>query len=177
MGAGNSAEAEAAFRATDLDGDGKITPAELMTLVERNPPLWSMLHVNTGLDEAYCKAVALEVAHKKFDANGDGRISLQEFRALHATLLACPRGQLEFFHETLFAAFDADGNGKLDETELDRFLELFYEESSIFSGDRRLPPKQALKERALRELERDNDGKLSFEELRPMLTGGFPLAA
>jgi len=38
----------------------------------------------------------------------------------------------------VFAVFDADGNGHLDQAELGVFLETFYAAGSIFKGDARL---------------------------------------
>merc|ERR1711972_567594 len=167
----------AAFMRADIDGNGRISAGELLQMVDAHPELWSMLNVNTGLDESFCKAIAQEVAMKKCDANGDGGLSKREFLALYNSFLGSPRGQLAFFHNTLFAAFDANGDGSINSAELDHLLDIFYEKSSIFAGDQRLPPKEILKERVQQELDTNKDGLLSFEEIRPLLTGSFALSS
>ena len=46
----------------------------------------------------------------------------EQFSCFLTQYLASPAGQKEFFARTVFAAFDQDGNGELDEAELDQFL-------------------------------------------------------
>merc|ERR1712039_800688 len=137
----------------------------------KHEELWKMLEVNTGQDPDFCKSIVMEVVMHKCDKNGDGKLTLKEFNSLHEAVISNPKGQLEFFHEVLFAAYDHTGDSLIDPNELDGFLELFYDKSSIFAGDKRLPPKEELKKRVLAELDKDSDGKLSMNELKPMLVG------
>merc|ERR1712034_30929 len=104
----------------------------IQKMIQEHEELWSMLQVNTGLEPEFCKATVFEVVMRKQDANGDGGLSLEEFGALYDAVLSNPKGQLDFFHEVLFAAYDHDGCGKLDSKDLDDFLNLFYDKSSIF---------------------------------------------
>ena len=83
-----------------------------------------------------------------------------------------PKGEQEFFQRTVFATYDKDQNGYLDRNELDSFLNIFYEANSIFAGDVRLPTKEKLKEQVLETLDKNNDGKLEFQEIRQLISGG-----
>ena len=51
-----------------------------------------------------------------------------------------------------------------------RFLDTFYDASSIFYRDSRLPPRGELRH-ILMELDADGDGMLSFEEMRGIISG------
>lgn len=88
-----------------------------------------------------------------------------------------PKGQLEFFHRTVFQAFDTDNNGVLDAKELDSFLETFYSVDSIFKGDARLPPKNELKKIIHERFDADGDGQLSFDEIQTIISGKADLSS
>jgi len=178
MGTNQSSEAAAAeFKKYDSDNSGELSCDQLQALIEQHEELWSMLQVNTDLDASFCKAVVQEVMTHKADHNGNGKLSQKEFADIYSAVIANPKGQLEFFHEVLFAAYDSSGDGKMTVQDLDHFLELFYEKGSIFAGDKRLPPKDELQQRALDELDRNHDGKLTLSELKPLLVGSFKLDA
>jgi Ca2+-binding EF-hand superfamily protein len=83
-----------------------------------------------------------------------------------------PQGSLEFFQRTVFRAFDTDNNGVLDNSEMDAFVNLFYEANSIFRGDARLPEnKDELKQMIREKFDINHDGVLTFEELRALIAG------
>ena len=83
-----------------------------------------------------------------------------------------PKGNLEFFQRTVFAAFDTDNNGVIDDTELDVFVNIFYAADSIFAGDARLPDdKNELKSSIQKNFDQNHDGNLTFEEIRPIISG------
>mmetsp|Transcript_66054 Transcript_66054/g.166527 ORF Transcript_66054/g.166527 Transcript_66054/m.166527 type:complete len:195 (+) Transcript_66054:173-757(+) len=168
-------QARAAFERADADRDGMLTRQEVSTAIADLPQLWAMLEVNTGIERGRCQEIATNVAMNKLDANADGVLSWREFRGLWTGILAEPKSQLEFYHRAMFNAFDADGNQMLDAEELAHFLEIFYREGSIFTGDRRLPPKEELVERAMERLDQNKDHLLSFRELSPLLTGHMKL--
>ena len=89
-----------------------------------------------------------------------------------ADFLEKPNGQQEFFHRTVFATFDTDKSGYLENKELDQFLNVFYQAGSIFAGDVRLPSKVKLKKAVMKQLDTNGDGKLDFAELRTLISGG-----
>lgn len=170
----------------DANNDGTISFKELQRYIQGNAKLWAMLAVNLNLPEADCREIATRVAFQlaknlnKRERNGTlPSSSCEEEReptvyeiADLLDFLQTPTGAQEFFHRTVFAAFDADNNGYLDYDELDQFLDVFYAADSIFAGDARLPPKFILKVQVLVEFDANQDGRLSFEEMRTLISGG-----
>jgi Ca2+-binding EF-hand superfamily protein len=83
-----------------------------------------------------------------------------------------PIGEREFFHRTIFEAFDQDGNGYLEAKEIDDFLTVYYATGKVIAGDNVLPlppSKEEVKYKALHELDANGDGKLEFKEIRGLL--------
>ena len=177
----------------DANNDGTISFKELQRYIEGNAKLWAMLAVNLNLPEADCREIATRVAFQLAKhlnkRNGDGTLPSSSCKVEEEAeeekreptvyeiadlldFLQTPTGAQEFFHRTVFAAFDADNNGYLDYDELDQFLDVFYAADSIFAGDARLPPKFILKVQVLVEFDANQDGRLSFEEMRTLISGG-----
>ena len=94
-----------------------------------------------------------------------------DFVQFHKQIVKDPKGQQRFFHMCVFAAFDLDGNGFLDPSELDKFLDVFYQAGSIFKGDARLPPKEELRGLIYSKLDKDGDKLLTFDELQSVISG------
>lgn len=169
----------------DVDKDGTISKDELSKYIEKNAKLWAMLAVNLNLPEQTCREIATQVAYqlaKNIDQKHkqvlpgfvpcDRDPTVEELSDF-IDFIQTPKGEQEFFHRTVFCAFDSDGNGYLDYDELDRFLDVFYEAGSIFAGDSRLPySKFILKLKILVEFDANQDGQLTFEEMRTLLAGG-----
>jgi Ca2+-binding EF-hand superfamily protein len=184
MGCGSSAPVpSAAALAVDADQDGMISKAELGQFIEKNAQLWAMLSVNLNLPEPKCREIATEVAYqmakkplnmslKDMSAEDKNREpTLDEFQRF-LDFVKDPKGQLEYFHRCVFTTYDLDNSGYLDNQELDKFLDVFYEAGSIFAGDARLPDKATLKKNILEQFDEDGDGKLEFQELRTLISGG-----
>jgi calcium-binding protein CML len=109
---------EAAFAAADADGNGELDIGELTVVLKA-------LGVNMSV-------VQNALVRDAMDANGDGTISLSEFRAVFAAQKNSARDMawavfLNFMHRhpetsdsvaSVFLAADADGNGELDVGEL-----------------------------------------------------------
>lgn len=166
---------------------------QLHEYIDKHAELWTMLSVNLGVSEEQCKQVALRVAvdiakHPKnggspvlmkLRAHEEGRnkrrtedlsISSSEFERFNSEMNT-PQGYLLFFHRTIFESFDIDNNKVLDRYELDRFLETYYSSSSIFAADARLPPKDQLKRLIYESLDKNSDGLIDFDEIRPFIAG------
>ena len=171
-------------KAVDVDHSGHISMPELSRYIdETHAKVWSTLAISLNMPTDKCRDIAANVAFQLAKTCNTGR-SICELTQLERDLepsvgqlesfmkfVKEPKGEQEFFHRTVFEAFDQDGNGYLDPEEIDKFLDVFYEAGSIFSGDIRLPPnKEALKEKVLTELDANHDGKLEFEEIRPLLS-------
>ena len=168
----------------DLNKDGVIQKTEMAKFIARNEKLYMMLAVNLQLPVEKCQEIATNVAFqmsKRSDPNTSLRDlseatkqrepTLEEFDAF-LTFLEQPTGQQEFFHRTVFATFDLDGSGYVEPHELDNFLNIFYAAGSIFAGDARLPKQSKLKKEVMRQLDTNRDGKLEFNELRTLISGG-----
>ena len=192
-------------RTSSLNTDA-VAKDEFGTYVEQHAELWAMLGVNLNLEEAQCKAIAVDVAfnmvvkevvrrqsqNSKTKTKTKRRRQTSIERRTSATdghtimtkdqffefqeLVSHPLGQLEFFHRTVFQAFDKDNNGLLDNGELDSFLNTFYAADSIFKGDRRLPPKEELKAIVHARFDHDNDGHLSYDEIHAIISGKADLS-
>ena len=168
----------------DLNKDGVIQKTEMAKFIARNEKLYMMLAVNLQLPVEKCQEIATNVAFqmsKRSDPNTSLRDlseatkqrepTLEEFDVF-LTFLEQPTGQQEFFHRTVFATFDLDGSGYVEPHELDNFLNIFYASGSIFAGDARLPKQSKLKKEVMRQLDTNRDGKLEFNELRTLISGG-----
>mmetsp|Transcript_19733 Transcript_19733/g.23492 ORF Transcript_19733/g.23492 Transcript_19733/m.23492 type:complete len:186 (-) Transcript_19733:163-720(-) len=170
---------KAMFKDLDSDNSHTISKDEMSTFIEKHAELWAMLGVNLGIGEDKCREIATNVAYSlACDSKSDNTTSLSENQFLNFTTnyVNSPKGQQEFFHRTVFATFDVDGDNTLDTKELDRFLDTFYEAGSIFKGDKRLPEKEVLRQIVNDRLDKDGDGKLSFDEIHMLISGSADLS-
>jgi uncharacterized protein (DUF2236 family)/Ca2+-binding EF-hand superfamily protein len=143
----------------DQTGDGYITVHDLRAMAHN--VCWQL-----ELDEAAEARVYeafegwWEQLRAVMDANGDGKVSREEFTA--ATLAGCDRGEAYLEHGLLpalravFTAADTDGSG---------FLE-FDEYRVVFGGPRVHPAELS---HGFRQLDTDGDGRITVEEF----LGGF----
>jgi hypothetical protein len=153
-----------------------LSRVEIKEFVNSNPSLWAMLQVNLGISEDRCKEVACRLvidlaSGTRGEEATEPEITKKEFKTFQKLYIEDPKGSLEFFHRSVFAAFDSDGNGVLDKEETDTFLDTFYVTGSIFQGDARLPEKEVLKKRILEELDENGDGLFDFDEIRSLISG------
>lgn len=161
---------------------GRVSTEELEHFIEEHAELWAMLSVNLGLTEEHCKEVAYRVAAdiakggEKQEGRTGNLLTSAEFERFKSHI-ATPQGNLEFFHRTIFETFDVDNNKVLDRKELDKFLDIYYDSSSIFASDSRLPPKQELRDLIYEIYDKNSDGALDFAELRPIIAGKVKLAS
>ena len=162
------------------EGETTLHHAELMEFMERHTELWAMLAVNINVDADTCKDIAVRTALSLVTPTvGDVPTDLDnvgmtasQFKHFHTTYVEDPRGSLDFFQKTVFAAFDKDNNGLLDPAELDIFCGIFYAPDSIFAGDARLPvDKEEFKELLGARFDENKDGMLSFSEIQEVISG------
>ena len=173
---------------------GLLNTKELSAFLDKHSSMWAMLAVNLNKSEIECKDIALQLAinlaHTEGAAeaeagNGSTKddttrqsideetgLTLSQFHNFRTKYIKSPQGQLEFFQRAVFQVYDFDNNGTLDTNELDSFINVFYNEDSIFSGDSRLPDKKEdFKLLLQKRYDSNHDGVLSFEEIRSVISG------
>jgi Ca2+-binding EF-hand superfamily protein len=170
----HAARSRASFHAADTSGDGALARDELLRWIAGHGELWMMLQVNLSLSDAHCREIAVDTAFEitRETRKATGAVELMDAAQFlkFRTIVDDPRGQLEFFHRSVFNAFDGDRNGYLDDSELGAFLDTFYQAGSIFAGDARLPPKEDLFTQ-LKESSEAHGGHLDFEAMHAMIAG------
>lgn len=169
-------ESHKEFARLDSAGTKNVCREEIASFVGSNAELWAMLSVNLDMSEDHCREVATRVAMELATGlQGDealaSEIDKHQFHKFRKHYILDPKGSQEFFHRSVFAAFDEDMNHYLDDQELDVFLDTFYKSGSIFKGDVRLPAKAELKRVILEKHDKNNDRRLSFNSVRGIISG------
>jgi hypothetical protein len=163
----------------DLDSHGfvLVSHEEIQDFVRTHPTMYAMLGVNTGIPDDQCQNVAVRVAieltsQKQGLAAQTAILTKRQFDSFVKNYVDNCKGAHEFFHRSVFSAFDDNGNGTLDRDEIDTFLNTFYKSGSIFQGDARLPEQEILKEMIYAQLEaKGGSGEFSFDEIRCIISG------
>jgi Ca2+-binding EF-hand superfamily protein len=140
--------------------------------------LYETLALNLDLEREACKDIATDVAFKL--ALGEHSSSREitndqfvQFKKKYADITS--PGNQEFVLRTVFRVYDKDGNGYLDEAELEGFVDLFFKaDSFVRKDDPRLKgmTSEDLKRKITDKCDADKDGKFSFEEMRGVISGG-----
>ncbi|GMI99802.1 CALMODULIN LIKE 25 [Hibiscus trionum] len=141
-------ELEEVFKKFDANGDGKISSAELgsiMGSLGRKPS-----------DEELLKMI------KEFDDDGDGFIDFQEFVELN-TKGVDSNDVLKDLKDA-FSVYDIDGNGSISAEELHEVLQSLGDECSI-----------AECRRMISGVDSDGNGMIDFEEFKVMMMAGTRL--
>jgi hypothetical protein len=180
----------------DLECTGVIlvTQDEIRDYIQSNSTLYAMLSVVTGKSQKECVTVAVRVAmelisQQRGEAAQTAILTRQNFQQhLVQAVVENPQpGALkEFLYRCMFAAFDQNTDGFLDESEVNQFLDAFYQSGPIFQGDSRLSQKAKFKELIWEQLvvlqseeegrgQYDNasgtGGQFAFEQLHQVTSG------
>ncbi|KAG6654895.1 putative calcium-binding protein CML19 [Carya illinoinensis] len=134
-------ELQRVFDYLDVDGDGKISPAELQGCV-------TTVGGTVSVDEA-------EETVKSCDLNGDGLLDFEEFQKLMET-----SGEEEE-NDTLkeaFAMYEMEGTGCITPTSMKRMLSQLGDSKSVEDC-----------KAMIRKFNLNGDGVLSFEQFRIMM--------
>jgi len=107
-----------------------------------------------------------EHVFRLFDKNKDGTIDKEEFFVIHAMMMGDDEDEDAMF-KSLFSVFDVDGNKTITQEELghlikDMFTLLKPEDDVTLSLD-------AIVTHAFREMDKDRDNKVTFEEFKDAL--------
>ncbi|CAN0841921.1 Probable calcium-binding protein CML25 [Linum grandiflorum] len=141
------------------------------TASENSPPISSSF--NGSQSPPRCPADELELVFKKFDVNGDGKISASELGSIMSSL-----GQKASEEELqkMITEFDADGDGFIDFKE---FVELIYdidgngsitaEELHKVMGSLGEDCSIAECRKMISGVDNDGDGTIDFEEFKMMM--------
>jgi len=112
--------AERNFKVMDFDGDGELTFAEYNALPGQLPPAEGSPVPDPLADLAADALKTWRKLLKEADKNQDGKLSASEWPQ------AALQAQLAPFGELKFAVWDTDGNGSVDESEVERLIAVGY---------------------------------------------------
>ncbi|XP_056162276.1 probable calcium-binding protein CML17 [Syzygium oleosum] len=158
MSAERRTELRRVFATFDRNGDGHITREELRE---------SLRGLRISVSDA-----EVEEAVTGSDANGDGRIDLDEFCGLLESMSAVEKaggggdGDGEAELKEAFDVFDRDGDGVITVEELGRVL------SSLGMSEGK---RAEACEEMIRKVDVDGDGMVNFDEFKRMMRGGQTL--
>jgi calcium-binding protein CML len=138
-------ELEQVFKKFDVNGDGKISSAELHSF-------WKKLGHEASEEE-------LQRMITEFDADGDGFIDLQEFVALNTQ--GVDTNEVMENLKDAFSVYDIDGNGSISAEELHKVMASLGEPCSM-----------AECRKMISGVDRDGDGMIDFEEFKVMMMMG-----
>ncbi|KAI3817303.1 hypothetical protein L1987_11092 [Smallanthus sonchifolius] len=141
-------ELEQVFKKIDVNGDGKISSSELESI------MGSLSHRPTEEE--------LKIMMTEADSDGDGFIDLKEFIELNTNGIDSVE-LLENLKDA-FSVFDVDKNGAITADELQNVLGSLGEECTI--GQSR---------KMIAGVDKDGDGKISFDEFKVMMMSGSRL--
>ncbi|XP_047336703.1 probable calcium-binding protein CML23 [Impatiens glandulifera] len=136
------------FKFFDANGDGKISPAELLEAV---------LNI-IGEQKSTAEEDAIGI-FKQVDRNGDGSIDLDEFMSAVVVVAKSNNEEEEEILVDAFLVFDEDEDGYISAGELRKVLErLGFEECGM---------KECKK--MIRSVDKDGDGFVDFHEFKSMM--------
>ncbi|KAF9677460.1 hypothetical protein SADUNF_Sadunf08G0110000 [Salix dunnii] len=138
-------ELEQVFKKFDVNGDGKISSAELGSF-------WQNLGHEASEEE-------LQNMITELDADGDGFIDLQEFVALNTQ--GVDTDEVMENLKDAFSVYDIDGNGSISAEELHKVMASLGEPCSM-----------AECRKMISGVDRDGDGMIDFEEFKVMMMVG-----
>lgn len=157
-----------------LAGTVLVSKEELREYVEGKPQLWLILEANIQLGEEQCKMICIRVVTELIsglfgkDAR-DALIRKRDFQRFERKYVDNPKGSQEFIHRCLFAAFDTDHDGILNEKETADFVDAFYNSGSVYQGKCRLPEKRDLMIMIRRKYDGEGEGQFTFHEMQEII--------
>ena len=125
MGAEQSRKDAESF---DTNDDGELSASEIHHYTDEHLELWLALSEQCGINEDACRKIAVQVAMAMAtkDDTTPRNPTTKEFGAFLHKLGTQQKTRDEFFHRTVFVAFDTNQNGTLERKELFGFLDVLY---------------------------------------------------
>jgi len=183
------------FKEIDINGDKVLSRQELRKYVESNEALHVVLAKSLNLHPQQAIDIATDVAFSlaKWDGKDEDvaqasyflaqknrkkgeklEMTKDEFKQFYKTYVKSQKGSYDFFLRTMFAAYDLNGDGKLQKKEFENFLNIFYHAN--YQGKNYMPNKSELARVAQVRLDKNKDGMMSFSEIRDLLQVAAVLA-
>lgn len=162
------------FNKLDYDGDKSMQSTEMEEFIASQDQLWTHLSDKLKLPKVKATRAATRVAMElatglPADMAANFPLTKEQFKQFHKDYIRREEGAEELFQRTVFACFDEDNSGELDEKELDAFLDLVYNTRDVKKGKIALYSKEEMKALVLQNLDNDGGGTLSFNEIRQVL--------
>ena len=169
MGAEQSRKVAESF---DTNDDGELSASEIHHYTDEHLELWLALSEQCGINENACRKIVVQVAMAmatKDDTKPPRNPTTKEFGAFLHKLGAQQKTRDEFFHRTVFVAFDTNQNGTLERKELFGFLDVLYNSAAKFGALDSLPKKETLKTSAISKFDVNHDNVLDVQEFSKLL--------
>jgi Ca2+-binding EF-hand superfamily protein len=111
----------AGFNELDVDGDGRVGDDDIESLIENHGSAYGYAEGTAEYAALAERTRAVWEQLKRFDSDGGGEVSLEEYVAGFATFLE-PRedfmNSMDVLVDAFFALADRDGDGRVNEDEL-----------------------------------------------------------
>jgi Ca2+-binding EF-hand superfamily protein len=111
----------AGFRELDVDGDGRIGDDDIELLIKNHGDAYGYPEGTPEYDALARRTRAVWEQLKRFDADGDGEVGLEEYVAGFAAFLDQEEafiGTMDALVDAFYAIADRDGDGRVSEEEL-----------------------------------------------------------
>lgn len=169
-------ESSRIFKKMDADGSNTASREEIYKFVAHHEELWEKLSrkLNQPKDKARMAATraAMELASGlKGQEALDAEITKDQFHDFRKKYILDPEGSEEFFQRAIFANFDADHSGELDQDELENFLGAIYDTRDVRKGRISLLSQDQMKDLIMETCDTDGDKTLSFSEVKNIMRG------
>lgn len=170
-------ESKKIFQKIDADGGGGICIQEVQEFIMEDALYTKLKSLAVRLNKApeetakVAAKICLELATGKTGAEAhEAELTQQEFHRFRKKYMIDPAGAEELFQRSVFANFDADGSGELDEDELMPLLDTVFNAPGQTS--RRSFTMAEMKDLVMDNFDADGDNTLSFAEVRGIISGG-----